>query len=265
MTTTGFTVHGSGPAVVLLHSSLSSGLQWQALLKQLSPHFCCINIDLLGYGGAPSVSCANSYQLTTEVERVIDIIDSVIGQQTFAIVGHSFGGAVGLRLAYELKTRASAMVLYEPVAFHLLDKQSEAFKEIMQMAEPLAGLLAQNKPEVGAQIFVDYWNGEGFYLRLPARVQQVFSQNMAKVLLDFQALINEPCTFAGYQQIDCPTLVLEGESSRLSAKTLAQLLTEALPKGRHQVFDGGHMAPVSDSMAVAGVIGGFLCEVLLLL
>jgi pimeloyl-ACP methyl ester carboxylesterase len=272
----GFKVTGAlhRPAVVLLHSSLSTGAQWQALTKQLDADFCCINIDLLGYGDAPEVSdlVANAadYQLTTEVERVMAIIDSLIGDASFSIVGHSYGGAVGLRLAHLVEKKAqkkmqmqqasrlSSMVLYEPVAFHLLDPNHEiegaAYREITQIANPLVNL----SPRIAAQSFIDYWNYDGFFATLPSKVQQLFSDKMAKVSLDFQALMGEPCTIDDYQFNDCPVLVMEGESSRLSAKILAKRLATGLPNASHQVFAGGHMAPVADSVAVAEVIGGFL-------
>ncbi len=250
----GFRLTGSGPAVVLLHSSLSSSTQWFELSKSLDSHFTCINIDLFGYGRAPEVDDPESFQLLTEVERVIAIIESQIGDANFSIVGHSFGGAVGLRLAYALPSRICAMVLYEPVAFHLLDPQSEAHTEIMQMA----GSLNAQVINAGAQIFVDYWNGKGFFQQMPDKVQTSFQQQMAKVMLDFKAITSETCTIADYVTLTCPILVMEGRSSRLSAKTLAKLLADELPNASHQVFDGGHMAPLSHSVAVAGVIRGFL-------
>ena len=41
------------PAIVLLHSSMSSKAQWATLVEQLTPDFRCIPLDLLGYGTAP--------------------------------------------------------------------------------------------------------------------------------------------------------------------------------------------------------------------
>jgi pimeloyl-ACP methyl ester carboxylesterase len=250
----GFSVSGNGPAVVLLHSSLSAGTQWLALVKKLNPHFLSINIDLLGYGGAPPVSCPDDFQLLSEVERIIAIINHQIGDANFSIIGHSYGGAVGLRLAYELKARVSAMVLYEPVAFHLLDQQSAGYAEIIEVSEPLAGYTSRQ----GAQRFVDYWNGDGFFGRLPGKVQQLFSDKMAKVLLDFKALITEPCTITDYQFANCPILLMQGQSSRLSAQSLAEALARQLVNVTHHVFAGGHMAPVSDSEAVAEIMAGYL-------
>ena len=41
------------PAIVLLHSSMSSKAQWATLVDQLAPDFRSIPLDLLGYGAAP--------------------------------------------------------------------------------------------------------------------------------------------------------------------------------------------------------------------
>lgn len=240
--------------VVLLHSSLSSSSQWGALTRRLNPHFLCINIDLLGYGAAPCVADPEKYNLDTEAQRVIGIIDSQIGDRHFCVVGHSFGGAIGLRLAHLMGERLMSMVLYEPVVFHLLDKASEGYKEINKVSSLLIG----KTPAQGAEIFVDYWNHPGFFKALPKKVQQSFSDKMGKVMLDFKGLMGETFTVADCALEHCPALVIEGKTSRLSAKTLVQQLSRELPVVEHLVFDGGHMAPMTQSEAVAELIADYL-------
>ena len=254
MSKPGYKLKGSGHPLVMLHSSLSSSNQWHALCDLMQDSHLCINIDLLGYGDAPSVADPDNYSLKTETDRVIEIIDEHTGGGDFAVAGHSFGGAVGLRLAHLMGERITRMAVYEPVAFHLLDKDCEGFREIAQVSGRLEGKADSD----AARLFTDYWNNPGFFDGLPGKLKARFSEQMAKVLLDFKGLMGESYTLADCPLEHCPVLVIEGSGSRLSAKTLARLIAEQLPDVMLRTFYGGHMAPVSDSEAVAAMMAKFL-------
>jgi pimeloyl-ACP methyl ester carboxylesterase len=240
--------------VVLLHSSLSSSSQWLDLVKLLKDQFLCINIDLLGYGNAPQVDDSQNYTLNTETERITQIICDEIGDADFILVGHSFGGAVALLLAKLMGHRVSAMVLFEPVAFHLLSVGGKAYEEIMAVTGALKGKTTTE----AASVFIDYWNYTGFFDALPGKVQRSFAAKMDKVMLDFKGLIGQRYVLAELDLAQCKTLVIEGKASRLSAQTLARQIVEELPDTEHFVFNGGHMAPVSQSKEVARVMAAFL-------
>ncbi|MCJ8270147.1 MAG: alpha/beta hydrolase, partial [Psychrosphaera sp.] len=215
--------------MVFLHSSLSSSSQWLDLVKLLKDRFFCINIDLLGYGDAPQVDDPNNYTLNTEPQRIMQIITAQIGDADFTLVGHSFGGAVALLLAKQLAKqmgqRVSAMVLYEPVAFHLLDKGCKAHDEIMAVT----GALQDKTATEAARVFVDYWNYTGFFDALPGKVQRSFAAKMDKVMLDFKGLIGQTYTLPDCDLAHCKTLVIEGKTSRLSAQTLVRQIAGELP------------------------------------
>ncbi len=252
--------------MVLLHSSLSSSSQWLDLVKLLKDQFFCINIDLLGYGNAPQVDDSNNYTLNTETERISQIIFDEIGNADFTLVGHSFGGAVALSLANQMGHRVSSMVLFEPVAFHLLDEGGKAYDEIMAVTGALQGKTNTQ----AARVFVDYWNYTGFFDALPGKVQRSFAAKMDKVMLDFKGLMGQSYAlttntlikskFADCDLTHCKTLVIEGKKSRLSAQTLVRQIARELPDVEHQVFDGGHMAPVSQSKEVAQVMFEFFMD-----
>ncbi len=91
----GVYVTGQGPAIVMLHSSLSSANQWQGLTNQLKDNFTIINFDLLGYGQAPKVKEEKTYGFETEINRINSVLDDVIPNQPFHLVGHSCGVYAG--------------------------------------------------------------------------------------------------------------------------------------------------------------------------
>src|SRR4051812_21252283 len=89
---------GSGPDVVLIHGWLSSGRMWEAMMEHLCSHFRLWAIDLMGFGESR----------TDDINRILTIDDQVrltvafckaVGIRPQAIVGHSMGGAISIKLA----------------------------------------------------------------------------------------------------------------------------------------------------------------------
>jgi len=251
----GVTVTGNpeGTAIVLLHSSMSSSRQWHKLVLQLQADYLLINIDLLGYGTAPQVLDNTHFGLEDETRR-IEIILQQLNISEYLLVAHSYGGATALKYAYEHQPQVLAMALFEPVAFHLLDKQSQAWQEIQQISMEMHHC----SDEQAAQSFVDYWNGPGFFASVPLAMQQVFSAQAKKVLLDFQGLTREAYTLEDYSQLNMPVLLMTGELSRQSSLTVASLLRARLSNVQHQAVNAGHMAPISHARQVNQLILNFL-------
>ncbi|MDF2179551.1 alpha/beta hydrolase [Aliiglaciecola sp. CAU 1673] len=250
-------VHLSGtqqaPALVLLHSSMSSARQWRPLCASLASHFRLINIDLFGYGDAPQASGCKGFSLSHETDRIQLILEELAVTE-FSLLGHSYGGAVALKMAYDHSSRVNSLQLFEPVAFHLLKKGCPARLEV----ETLASNMDSLSKEQAAASFVDYWNGEGFFARCPSSMQQLFCSQVAKVGLDFQALINEPNGLEQYATLPMPTQLLSGRQTRQSAKNVAQSLLSVQPSWQYHEVEGGHMAPISHAQLVNSALIGFL-------
>ncbi len=246
------------PACVLLHSSMSSRSQWSALMTRQQDHLRCIAPDLLGYGKAPFPDPAihAAFSLQHEVQAILATLDGLLeADEPFHLVGHSYGGAVALRLARRLPGRILSLALFEPVAFHLLAADNPARAEI---AAVIARIDAAASPRAGAEAFIDYWNGAGAFAALPEAMQQRFTGQIAKVRLDFVALLGEPATLRDMAALDLPTLVLFGRDGPLSTRTVAEELAAALPRAVMHRTSGGHMAPLTHAADVNAVIGQFL-------
>jgi len=239
---------GKGQPVLLLHSSLSSHKQWLPLVPLLSDEYQLLLPDLSGYGSHPvaEFQAEPKHQLAIEADAVLAQIPAAIRQQPMLLLGHSFGGAVALHLARTGKIKLKALILYEPVAFHLLANSADA-EAITLTAEVVA--LSQQMPHLPAwdatRLFVDYWQQQDYFQHLPARMQQQMAAQVWKVPQDFSALISEPATLTDYQQINCPVLLLRGSESRRSALLISELLQGIWPQARVKTLPAGHMAPVA--------------------
>ncbi|MRW91294.1 alpha/beta fold hydrolase [Duganella sp. FT80W] len=249
------------PAVVLLHSSMSSKSQWLPLKAQLEASWRCIAVDLQGYGAAPFPSDAGEgYQhtLAHEVDAVMATVAARLEPgEAFHLVGHSFGGVCALHLARRLPERVQSLTLFEPVAFHLLPPSHPAREEIVAVTDSIKAAASERD---ATRVFIDYWNRAGAFDDAPHSAQDKMAAQIAKVLLDFQALLGEPATLADLGMLTMPSLVMAGERSPASTRLLVEALAAALPNATTTSTRGGHMAPITHGDAVNPLIASFLAS-----
>ena len=249
------------PAVVLLHSSMSSKSQWSSLKAQLGDAYRCIAVDLLGYGASPFPATADAaedytHTLAHEVDAIIAAIASELEPgEAFHLIGHSFGGACALHMARRMPQRVLSLTLFEPVAFHLLPAQHPAKMEIVNV---VGGIQACASDRDATRIFIDYWNRPGAFDDAPHGAQEKMVAQIAKVRLDFQALLGEPATLADLSMLTMPSLVMAGERSPASTRLLVEQLGAALPNATTVQTRGGHMGPITHGDAVNPAIVNFV-------
>jgi len=247
---------------LMLHSSLSSGRQWQALKRLIAGD--CLTPDFSGYDGNGS-TVKRPWSCAEETKELA----SWLAQQnegSVVLIGHSYGGAAALHLARTQPDKIKALVLFEPVAFHLLKAATDhetchLLKEVMDLSAQLPRL----DPKQAAELFIDYWQHPAYFAALPLSLQEKMASQVWKVSADFDALINEDANLTQYQSsIRGPVLLLTGRQSRRSAQRIAELLAATLNNVRIQQIDTGHMGPVSDPDLVNPLIVQFLQDQALL-
>lgn len=250
---------GSGPAVVMLHSSLGSKAQWRKLAERLARHHRTLAIDLLGYGDAPAATDFDRFTLATEVQRVQALIAQRLRPgERFQLVGHSYGGAVALRLAQAEPQRAASLALFEPTAFHLVGDGDAAIAEVRALADGLtptddAGELARQ-----TERFIDFWNGAGSFAALPGPRGAALVRHMPKVRYDFRALLDDPQRAPALVRLRVPTCLIVGRSSPACARRVAAVLEDVLPVVQTHHVPTGHMGPVTHPELVDPFIEAFV-------
>lgn len=99
---------GAGFPVVLVHGSPTSSLLFRHQIAALSARFRVIAPDLLGFGrsGAPPGGTA-----FREQARVLRALLDRLGLDRFALVGHDWGGPIGMAAAIRRPEQVSQLVL----------------------------------------------------------------------------------------------------------------------------------------------------------
>lgn len=239
--------------VVCLHSSMSHGGQWCALVNRLEHQFRVVTPNLLGYG------CANDsfeqLRLEDEVAAVMREIDD--DHSPLHLVGHSFGGAVALRLASMYPERIASLTVYEPVWFSLLFDGDIANDEINEIdrIQKLLGADSRFMQTRGAQDFIDYWAGGDGWSFIPAEQQDRLVSLSSKVAAEFGALLAAGPATQELSELNIPVQLLCGTETRKSARCVSELLAEILPGVEYRRLQGlAHMAPVTNAADVNPLI-----------
>jgi pimeloyl-ACP methyl ester carboxylesterase len=236
---------GSGEPVVLLHSSGSSGAQWRALAERLSKRYRVIAPDFYGYGATAHWPGQRPFHLECEAEIVLALLRRA--DEPAHLVGHSYGGAVALRVAGFRGEQLRSLTLIEPVAFHLLrERDAQALAEITEVADDVARATTRGEYLAGFGRFVDYWGGPGAWSAIPADKRCAMAARLPKVVLDFHATLNESTRLEDFRLMIVPTLLVHGTASPLPTQRICELLARILPKAQRKTIRGaGHMAPIT--------------------
>ena len=87
----------AGDPVVCIHASASSAGQWTSLVERLDDRFRPLAVDLHGAGRSPAWRGDRPLTLADEV-ALLEPALAATGAR-FHLVGHSYGGAVALKVA----------------------------------------------------------------------------------------------------------------------------------------------------------------------
>lgn len=241
----------SRATLICLHSSASSGRQWDTLAAMFAMRFHVLTPDLLGYS-QEGWRIGRLTTLDEEAEHVEPLLPAA-GAHLF---GHSYGATVALQLALRWPERVLSLTLYEPVRFGVLLQHPATREE----GETIVGVgrriglevLSRSLREAGRH-FVDYWSGAGSWDSLAPRRQEGVAARMSKVHADFEAVFADRVPLAAYARLAMPIHLMGGTRSPLPARKVLELLAAKMPDATLKMIPGvGHMAPVTDPGEVAG-------------
>ena len=212
--------------------------------------------DLIGYGGTPTWPGPGPFETRYDLDIVRACIESVEGRP-FHLVGHSYGGRLAMLAAAERATQVASVACFEPVSFGVLRStgEREGIEELQ--AYDHDGLFLDDNfggSRAWVERFVDYWNGQGAFAELSEREQELFCASGRKMFEEVRETSNDQVPHTHYEGIACPALFISGSQSTRAGRQTARVLAEVVPDGRHVEIDAGHMAPLTASNEVNGLI-----------
>jgi len=256
---------GSGPTVVMVHGFGQSSYVWREMLDRL-PQWRIIAPDLKGLGRSDKPDDGR-YGLFDQAGFVSAFIDAM-QLSSFALVGHSFGGAIAIQLALRLndglRKRVRGLALMDSAAFpQRLPWWLKLF------CTPILGELAVGiaPPRLGAYLALKLsyanksaatWQVASAYAaatRMPGGRRALLATARQMVPPDIDGLVDE------YGRIDIPALIIWGRNDPTVPLHVGESLQDALPQARLEVIDRcGHCPQEERPEQTASLLRGFLSK-----
>jgi pimeloyl-ACP methyl ester carboxylesterase len=245
----GYRRSGEGPPLVLVHGTAGAHWSFNFLVPTLVDRFTVYAVDRRGRGESGD---APEYAIEREFEDTAAVVDSL--DQPASVLGHSFGGTVGLGAALVARNLRK-LILYEPApGFSSVSSEDvERIEDIIARGEREEavvhafrsfGLTSEELEQVQAS---PVW---------PARVMA--AHTIAREIRAEEAYRVDPERF---RDLTTPTLLLLGEESPDWAHEGTEQIRAALPDARVASLRGqGHAAIMTAPELVADEVARFLSE-----
>jgi pimeloyl-ACP methyl ester carboxylesterase len=130
-------VGGVGPPLVLVHGLGGSALNWAQLAPELARTRRVLVPDLPGHGrSAPLPAAERGARALEPYARVVAALVAREGMSAAAVVGHSLGGLVSLRLAVAEPEAVSELVLAAPAGISSTRRLARAALPVLAVVRP---------------------------------------------------------------------------------------------------------------------------------
>ncbi|SEC92720.1 Pimeloyl-ACP methyl ester carboxylesterase [Rhizobiales bacterium GAS191] len=251
---------GSGPMVMLVHSSVSGARQWRRLMDYLKDEFHVRAVNLFGYGGTPPWSIDAPQSLDDQARLVETALPT--NADTVCLVGHSFGGSVAMKLAARLPGRVTRLVLLETNPFYLLEQsgRADAFAEAMDLRNCIKTFGALGEWTTAAERFADYWGGAGSWQQMPAERRKAFAEALKPNYFEWDAVMNETTPVEQWAQLlPSSTLLVCDPNTVFPIREITAILRRSCPGWTYkEIAGGGHMAPLTRPDLINPLVRSFL-------
>lgn len=247
-----YTDMGSGEPVVFVHTGVSSSKQWRKVCHILKDSYRLLAIDLYGRGGTDPWSKKSAMQLDDEAELVMALISACEG--AVHLVGHSYGGAVSIRLALANQKRLQSLILIEPEVYPLLKQigEEELFAEPRRVCDNFVNVASKGSKEEAWIRLIDYYNGQGTWKSLSSSVRKGFIGMTPTIIDGWLALLSNPTTMEDCRKLEIPVTVLCGECTMEVERRLSEIIAKLIPDCRYKIIKGaGHLSPITHPKEVA--------------
>lgn len=274
----------SDRVIVLLHGLLSNYDTWRYIGGALGDEFTLLRIDHLGCGRSdkpdPDEVGPGSYSPTALARYVLEVLRAKTGNRKIALVGHSLGGMVILRMFgddelrkefADVMDRVDRAVLLSTVDF-AIPADHETFKKIRDAKTWLIALanasgllkeLVAKSVKRGAVQPVPREEAERTYQALKTKETRRAAQGMivdaiptAGGELDWKAIRG---LVKDYAKVTVPTLIVWGQQDQTFSFHMAYALFVQLPNAYLHILNGyKHSLPSEAPTKVADDIRAFV-------
>lgn len=245
---------GSGPTIVLVPGSCSTGAAWRPVIAALGDRFRCVTTSLLGYGGTAERRTAADCSIAHEADILESLLRRAGGRAH--VVGHSFGGLVSLAVALRRRVPLASLTILEAPAPEVLREAGEHghYRAIRAMTDAyFAAFKSGDKEAIAAMI--DFFGGPGTFASWPPRVRAYAVETTPVNLLDWASAHGFPLSPSSLAAVDISCLVAWGAASHPAVQRANELLgTWITGASRVALAEAAHFMIATHAAPVAALI-----------
>lgn len=248
----------AGPFVLLLHATLSSSEQLASLARLIAPRATVLLLDRRG-SGLSHVATPSPVPVSVHAADALALLDRERVDRAF-LVGHSFGGVVGLALVTSAPDRVRGLVVYEPPLVSAAPRgelgRVADVPELVRAAHRDAGAPA------ATEAFLRAIGGDAAFDGLPPSRRAGLLAEGDGVLADVGTDPGDPSVSRGaLARIAVPVTIVTGGASEPFYRRIAAALREQIRGSRiMELADALHVAPITSPDALAAIVRAGLDE-----
>jgi magnesium chelatase accessory protein len=252
---------GAGPTILLLHGAGGSGHSFAPLLPLLTPHYRCIIPDLPGQGFTRA-GARGRFGLDPTANDLATLCD-LNGWQPAAIIGHSAGAALALRLSELIPLQGviginAALGTFDGLAGTLFPMLARGFAMIPFLPSIIARTWG-NAPRVNGLL-----DGTGSQLGPAARAEYLNLVQMPSHIdgtLGMMSQWNLTPMVARLTANQTQTLLITGAADRTVPPRISRDVAARMPVARYVELPGlGHLAHEEAPETVANILMPWLAQ-----
>jgi pimeloyl-ACP methyl ester carboxylesterase len=223
---------GKGVAVIFIHGSLGDYSAWDSQLNPFAEFYRAIAYSRR-YNYPNTNKPVSNYSAVVDSGDLASLIKK-LSLEKVHLVGHSYGGYTALVLAVAHPELVHTLTLAEPPVAFAGDRVDAAKAQLLLRAR---AAFEKGDPEDAVRTIVDS-SRAGSYDKMPDPFRKRLLRNASEV----EALVKSNNTYPpldrhSVQRITMPTLLLSGEKSPTSFKSIDAELERLLPeKSRQRVI-----------------------------
>lgn len=250
--------NGTGPPLVYLHSAGGEGTN-AALEDLAADHDVFVPMF-------PGFSASEGIEQIDDIEdaafHLLDVLDALELARPH-VVGLSLGGWMAAELATRSPERVNRLVLCSAVGLFV---EGAPIEQIFgRSPAELAELLYADLSRPMAQMMLAVSDQVSDVMRLaevPMGLLLPLWQSMAATArIGWNPYLHNPKLPRRLRRVTAPTLVVAGSADRLLPPAHAEAYVSGIPGARLEIIEGaGHLVPVEQPAAFAGVVRAFLRE-----
>lgn len=228
---------GSGPLLLLGHSTFSGKEMFDAQLEALSPHFRCVAVDWLGHGQTGFDPAGwRAEDVVADVPRLLD----ALGSETAFMAGVSQGAAVFSRVALQHPERIDALI---NMCAGMTAPPENQMAPMRALGETLNAERDEGTRRRAVEEYVPEWHAASFAERHPgaaaAEIDLVLSHDPQACRLIPDVPGNYDSIVDRLGEIACPTLIIWGLDD--PRPKLGAEIAAAIPGAElREIPDAGH-------------------------